>query len=219
MKTIYCISGLGADHRVFENLKCEGFELRPVQWLKPEKLESIEQYAERMTRQIKDREPVLLGLSFGGMMAIQISRIIPIQKLIIVSSVKHKDELPAWMKMSGRFKLDGLLPKKQIGEVKPLRLLRPIQDYFLGVTNERERIIANEFRDSVEPDYLRWSLHQVLNWRNEDVPEDIIHIHGDRDHIFPISSKLKPTHIIRGGGHFMIMNRCREIKEILEGVL
>ncbi len=219
MKKIYCISGLGADHRVFENLNCEGFELKAVEWLKPHKLESIEDYAKRMAGQIQDSDPVLLGLSFGGMMAIQISRIIKINKLIIVSSIKHKDELPGWMKLSGRFHLDALLPKKQIGDVKPLRLLRPIQNYFLGVTNEREKIIANEFRDTVEPEYLKWSIHQVLNWKNEEIPADIIHIHGDRDHIFPINNKLKPTHIVKGGGHFMIMNKCAEITGILQTVL
>lgn len=214
MKRIYCISGLGADHRVFENLGCDELEMVPVKWMDPIQNESMHDYAVRMADQIRDENPVLLGLSFGGMMAIELSRILQVQKIFLISSIKSGSELPRWMSLCGKFHLEKYLPDRQIGTVKPLRLLRPIQNYFLGVTNEREKKIANEFRDTVDPVYLKWSLHQVLTWNNREWPKQIIHIHGDKDHIFPIK-KVKPDYTIRGGGHFMVMNRYEEIRKII----
>ncbi|MGZ5245510.1 MAG: alpha/beta fold hydrolase [Flavitalea sp.] len=214
MKKIYCISGLGADHRVFENLGNDQLETVPVNWLEPLLNESMHGYAKRMAGQINDENPILLGLSFGGMMAIELSRVLHVKKIFLISSIKTGSELPGWMSLCGKYHLEKYLPNKQIGTVKPLRLLRPIQNYFLGVTNEREKRIANEFRDTVDPVYLKWSLNQVMNWKNKEWPSHLVQIHGDKDHIFPIS-KLNPDYTIKGGGHFMVMNRYDEIRKII----
>ena len=50
---IYLISGLGADERVFQNL--DFGRLRPtfIQWIEPKDNESIQEYALRLSLQIK----------------------------------------------------------------------------------------------------------------------------------------------------------------------
>jgi pimeloyl-ACP methyl ester carboxylesterase len=58
----------------------------------------------------------------------------------------------------------------------------------------------------------------VLNWRNNWQPPAIYHVHGDADRIFPISN-LSPTFTIKGGGHFMIMNKAVEVNEALFKIL
>ena len=90
MKTIYCISGLGADERAFSKLKIDGYSLRVIPWLMPEPGETIQHYATRMRAIIDDPEPILMGLSFGGMLCAEIAKQIPVQKLILISSVKSK---------------------------------------------------------------------------------------------------------------------------------
>ena len=218
MRDVYCISGLGADERIFKNLHVDGATFHYIKWLQPQKNETIQHYATRLAEQITSPQPVLLGVSFGGMMAIEISKIIPVDKVILISSVKSYTELPAWMKRCGKLKLDKLIPQKQIGSIKPLKVIRPIQNYFLGAHTSEEKKIANEFRDTVDPVYLKWAINQVLNWKCECTSTKVFHLHGDNDHIFPIK-KLKPTHIIPSGGHFMVMNRCGEINQILQSIL
>jgi pimeloyl-ACP methyl ester carboxylesterase len=218
MKPVYCISGLGADERIFSKLEIQGSVLMHLKWLSPEINESLITYAGRIARQLQHDRPVLIGVSFGGMVAIEIAKLIPVEKIILISSIKSHRELPAWMKVCGRYKFDAVLPGRPLKSIKALQLLRPVQNYFLGTRSEEEKKIANEFRDNVDPVYLKWSLKQVLNWKNDWQPPRIFHLHGSKDHIFPIS-KLKPTHIIQDGGHFMVMQCHREISRILEDII
>ena len=110
MKTIYCISGLGADEQIFRRLKIDGCRMVCLPWLTPLKNETIHQYANRMSGGIADENPILLGLSFGGMMAIEISKLINTQQVILVSSIQSFTEMPWWMKLAGKLRLNRLLP-------------------------------------------------------------------------------------------------------------
>lgn len=72
LKDIYCVSGLGADERVFQKLKFQGYQPVHICWVEPNLEESIAEYAKRLTIQIKSERPILIGLSFGGIMAVEI---------------------------------------------------------------------------------------------------------------------------------------------------
>ena len=218
MHHVYCISGLGADERIFCKLQVPHTSFHFVQWLQPENDESIANYAARLSKQIEHEKPVLMGVSFGGMMAIELAKILTVDKVVIVSSIKSSVELPTWMKMCGKYKFDRMLPSRPLHSIRPLKALRPIQNYFLGTESEEEKAIANHFRDNVDPMYLRWSINQILNWRNDWKPDNIYHLHGAKDHIFPLKH-VDPTHIIPNAGHFMVMNKCKEISSILTEII
>ena len=50
---IYLISGLGADERVFQNLDFGRLKPTFIKWIEPIKNETIEEYALRLSLQIK----------------------------------------------------------------------------------------------------------------------------------------------------------------------
>jgi pimeloyl-ACP methyl ester carboxylesterase len=215
MKPLYCISGLGADERVFSKLHIDGYELKPVRWIQPLPAEQLTCYAQRLLEQVDEKEPVILGLSFGGMMAIEIAKLKTVSRIILISSIKTSSELPAWMSVAGKTNAYNLLPSRQMSSIKAFKALRPIQNYFLGAKSEEEKRIANEFRDNVDPVYLKWAIAQVLKWKNDSIPANLVHIHGSNDHIFPVK-KIKDAHIVEGGGHFMVMDKPREIENIIK---
>ena len=212
MKTIYCISGLGADERAFSRLKVDGYKFEYLPWLIPVANETIEAYANRMKENIVDECPVLMGLSFGGMMCIEISKLVPVDKVILISSIKSSNELPSWMKAASILRLNKILP------MRPYKIIEPIQNNFLGVNNAEEIEMVRNYRKNASPQYLDWSINEVLNWRNNWQPPKLFHIHGDADKIFPIN-KLVPTHVIKNGGHFMIMNKAEEVNAALKLIL
>jgi esterase/lipase len=208
-KTIYCISGLGADEKVFTNLKVNGHELKYLPWLRPEIKESISHYAERMTKPITHHKPVLLGVSFGGMLGIEIAKQLQLRQLIIVSSIKSTKELPGWMKLAGKMSLHKLLP------IRSYKITEKIDNDRLGVSTEQEKEMVRAYRKNVDPIYFNWAVHQVLNWKNNWHPHNIIHIHGNKDKIFPVK-KITPTHIIKDGTHMIIYNRAEEVGSLIE---
>ncbi len=213
MKTIYCISGLGATAKAFSKLKIEGYNLHVIEWLQPLPKETIESYAIRMCAGITEENPILLGLSFGGMMSIEIAKQIPVEKVIIVSSIKTKNELPFWMKTVAKLQLHKIAPLKTNS-----RLTRPVQNYFLGTVTAEDKDVAIQFRRNADINYVRWAIDKVLNWQNTWQHPSIIHIHGSGDKMFSIKN-VQPTHIIKNGGHFMIMNKANEVSAAISSFL
>jgi pimeloyl-ACP methyl ester carboxylesterase len=208
-KPIYCISGLGADEKIFANLDIKGYELKYIPWIRPHKKESIEGYAKRMSEYIKEDSAVLLGVSFGGMMGIEIAKQIPLRKLIIVSSIKSGSELPRWMKAAGTLKLDKLVP------TSIHKYTETIGNSRLGVSNKEEKEMVRAYRRNADLVFVDWAITQILNWKNNWQPDNIFHIHGDRDKIFPVK-KINPTFIIKDGTHMIIYNRAGEISEYIQ---
>ncbi len=212
MKIVYCISGLGFDEKAFSRIKIPDYEVRHIAWLIPYKNESIEAYSKRMSEKIEDKNPVLIGLSFGGMICIEIAKFLPVKKIILISSVKNVAEIPKWMRTAGKIKLNKILP---IGSFK---ILEPLQNKRLGVKSHADKLMVRQYRNKTSHVYLDWSIHQILNWKNVWSPGNIYHIHGEEDKIFPIKT-VQPTHIIKKGTHFMIMDRAEEINECINEML
>ena len=212
MKHIYCISGFGSDEKVFSKLTFTGYETHFIKWIIPEKNESISSYAKRLTEQIHHDKPVLIGLSFGGMMCIEIAKILPIQKIILISSIKSFHELPFWMRLSGKLRLDKVLP------LKTFKLIEPLQDYNLGIETIDEKELVHLYRRKINQQYSNWAVNTILNWKNEYLPENLFHIHGAKDRIFPLK-KVRPDYIVNTGGHLMIMNRHNMVNEYINNIL
>lgn len=181
-------------------------------WLLPLKNETIEQYAKRMSENIPEEKPILIGLSFGGMMSIEIAKHLPTEKVILISSVKSYKEMPGWMKMAGRLKLNKLVP------MRPYKFFEPIQNYNLGATTPEEKEMARTFRQNVSQQYLDWAISQVLNWKNDWQPSSLYHIHGNADKLFPVK-KVKAGYVVNDAGHLMIMNKAKEVSHYLNTIL
>ena len=92
-KHLYIFSGLGADEKAFQKLNLDAYQLTHIRWIKPGVNEPIEEYAKRLLEQVITPNPVLMGLSFGGLMAIEVSKHIDTDKIILISSVKTKKEI------------------------------------------------------------------------------------------------------------------------------
>jgi len=212
MKTIYCISGLGADERAFSKLKINNVVLKVIPWLMPEPDETIEDYATRMRAGITEENPILMGLSFGGMICTEIAKQIPVSKIIIISSIKSSKELPRWMKTVAILKLNKIVP------LKSTRLTQPIQNKMLGIQSEEEKTLVASLRREVDLPYTNWAVHQAINWKNDWRHPNIFHIHGDNDFMFPIKN-IKADYTIKNAGHFMIMNRAAEVSVCINTIL
>jgi pimeloyl-ACP methyl ester carboxylesterase len=212
MKVVYLLSGLGADERVFQQLELPGAEVHYLRWLMPYRDETIEAYARRMCEQVKHENPVLVGLSFGGMMSVEMAKLIPVRRVIIISSVKHFRELPLWMRTAGKLRLNKILP------IKPFKFLRPIQNRTLGAAKGVEMELADSYRHTVNLAYLRWAVDVIINWKNEWQPPGLVHVHGDGDRMFPIRRINQPV-VISGGTHFMVMGKSQEVSQVLQQLI
>ncbi|MGC4103191.1 alpha/beta fold hydrolase [Ferruginibacter sp.] len=212
--TIYFFSGLGADSRAFKNLVFEpGIKTVFVDWIEPYKNEPMAAYAKRLTAVIDQSAPfILIGLSFGGMLATEALQFISPQKTILISSAARRQELPFYYKMAGALKLNKLLPKKNIHKSNMFT------NWVFSISSRSDRFLLEDILTSSNPSFSQWAINEIVNWKRTTTPENIIRIHGNKDRVLPIIN-FKPHYLLDAGGHFMIVNRAAEISGILRSII
>ena len=209
----YFISGLGAGKKAFQRIKLpESFEPVYLDWITPEKDESLRNYARRFSSLIKNDDAfVLIGLSFGGMLASEIARLRNPMKTIIISSIGCANELPWYFKRAGRIGLHRAVP------IKLLKAGTIIKN-MIGAASKEDKAIIIDYAKFADPALVRWSLHAIVNWDQYQRLPGIIHLHGSKDLMLPLRY-THPDYIIKDGGHLMVFNKADEVNRILNQVL
>lgn len=209
-KTIYLIPGVGANDLIFQNLDLAGYEVVHLQWPRHSAREPLQQYVRKLLPQIKkDTRPVLIGMSFGGIVAMELAKLVNPHKTILISSIKTYHERPLKLLFLNSLKFHRLVPGKLVIE------FRFWIKWFLGKLTTQEFELIDEMIKEVDVEFNEWAVDQVIHWKNEEVPENLIHIHGTRDRIFP-HFYIKDAIWIKGGTHFMVVNRAKEISKIIK---
>jgi pimeloyl-ACP methyl ester carboxylesterase len=203
--------GLAANSKIFEytSLPEDLFELHYLVWILPSSVdETIESYAKRMCEFIQEKNPVLIGVSFGGILVQEMSKIIQVQKVIIISSIKNNSELPKRLQLAKVTKTYKLFPTNHISNIESFISL-------VFSTMAQKRIAQYRMFLSVrDPLYLNWAIHHVLHWNQTETLSNVIHIHGTKDEIFPIKN-ISNCIEIEDGSHIMILNKGKKISTIL----
>lgn len=211
-KQLYILSGLGADERAFQKLDFSGYEAHFIKWLTPYKNESIEAYAFRLVDQIQCRFPVLIGLSFGGLIAIEIAKKIPTEKVILIASAKTRNEVPFYFRLAGNLRLLRILP------VRFMMRSNFITNWMFGTENDYEKKFLKQILNDTDPGFFKWAIEQVACWPNRTQLDNIYHIHGTHDRILP-HTFVNGDHEISKAGHLMVYNRADELNSIIRKIV
>lgn len=204
---LYLIGGLGADERVFKKLKLD-IATHYISWEMPQRNESLESYVFRLREQIDTSKKFsILGVSFGGIIALELSKIINPENIILISSVSKQQQLPTTLRFISKIGILNILP---IHFIKPPKF---ILNFLFGAENKQllENIIAD-----TDPKFVKWALNALANWKNENQFNNVIRIHGSKDKLIPLKGEAIK---VVDGGHFMIVDKAEEISKILNGYL
>lgn len=206
--------GLAASSAIFEriDLPKEQFEMIYLEWEIPFPNEKLDQYAKRMTQKVTHENPVLVGVSFGGILVQEMATFLQPLKVIIISSVKSNREFPKRLKIAKVTKGYKLIPTKLIANVE--ELIR----FSFGETINSRLQLYKKFLSVRDVRYLDWAIEQVVCWQREVVDYTVIHIHGDQDEVFPIQN-ISNSIIVPGGTHAMILFRFRWLNEHLPDII
>lgn len=210
---VYFISGLAADKRVFKYIELpEGCEAVYLDWISPEKDESLPSYALRLASTINKEEPfALVGLSFGGMLATEIAKQYQPVVTILISSVPVSAHLPGYFKVAGKMGLHKIVP------ISLLKSSAATKRFFTRELMEDKKLLWQIINES-DTGLIRWSMNAILNWQNDIIPQPVWHIHGTRDEVLPVRY-THPTHTIPKEGHMMVITCPQIINEFLAKAL
>ncbi|RZK15837.1 MAG: alpha/beta hydrolase [Hymenobacter sp.] len=204
----YLIPGLGADERVFRGLRLPG-PATVLAWLPPQSAsEPLRHYAARLAEAVPPGQPCwLVGVSFGGLLALEIGRLRPLARVVLISSLAAAHQLPPLLKLgraTGLYRLlpYGLLPR-----------LPRLAQWFFGARSGREyRLLACILRDT-DPAFARWATRQLLHWNSAGVPA-AVRLHGTHDRLLPAGS-APIDHLLPGAGHFMVVSHAAQVSRLL----
>ena len=211
---VYLMPGMAANSTIFENIELADdiFEIHLLDWFVPERGMTLRDYAAAMCEKINHPEPVLVGVSFGGILVQEMARLIDVRKLIIVSSVKNKHELPRRLIFARYTKIHRLLPTGLVNNVELLA------KYAFGETVTKRLELYEQYLSIRDKYYIDWSIDNLVNWPQDKSIEGIVHIHGEKDAVFPIQH-IGECIRIADGTHTMILHRFRWFNQHLPTII
>ncbi len=211
---VYFMPGMAANPSIFKNivLPSDTFEIHLLEWFVPDKNMSLAEYAQKMNTQIPHNDPVLVGVSFGGMLVQQMASLKAVRKVIIISSVKDASELPKRMIFAKYTKIHKLLPTGLVNNVELLA------KYAFGETVTKRLALYEEYLSLRDKDYIDWSIDQIVSWKQPDFSDCLVHIHGEKDAVFPIGN-IKECIPVKNGTHTMIIHRAKWFNENLPTII
>lgn len=212
-REVYFISGLGADWRVFQRLKLEGYRPVHIRWERPKWREPIEKYAGRLLEQVNTETPTLVGLSFGGLMAVEMAKLCQPAQVIVISSATTAAQIPPYFKLFRWLPIQLVVPFKQL-----LWAVHWLLNWLFGLRAPEDCSLFKQVLVDTDPFFLRWAMNRVIYWRNRTVPQNLVQIHGGRDRVFPFGKRSADV-VVPGGGHLMVLNRAEELSKLLMAAL
>ncbi len=211
MKKIFIVPGLGAKTDIYKYIKFPPeYQVVPVEWVEPQQQDTLPDYAAKLVEYYKI-EPghVLAGMSFGGIIINEISKIIEPEKMIFISTVKTHTELPIRYTIAQKVKIWNFLPYHLIIEPNKIQPYIPIR--FV----KKRLKLYEQYMSIRSKNYFKWSIREILQWRGHIPPYPYTHIHGTSDRIFPFSKLIGNIVPIPNGSHLIILTHPKQIsKEI-----
>lgn len=206
---VYMIPGQGADERLFKDIRLENCEMIILRFLVPVKNELLPEYARRMAGQIDTMKPFsIIGVSMGGMIAVEMSKFLHPQKVVIISSAKGRDELPLRYRFMSHVPIYRLFPGRFLKRMA--NIVRPIVE----PESKQNTPVFKAMINDKDPEFMQRSIHMIVNWKNTDKPSNLIHIHGTKDRTLPLRN-IKDAVEVKGGGHMVTLVRANEISTLL----
>ncbi|CAN5556291.1 hypothetical protein BH10BAC5_BH10BAC5_20890 [soil metagenome] len=212
MKHIVFLPGIAADERIFDFIELQNCTKQFIKWTKPDKNESFTSYLNKIKREIDSPVlPILIGVSLGGIFAMELRELIKTEKTILISSVKSKNEMPASFNWIRKIHLNKIIPISIVKKTAPI--IKPLVED-TSDTEAWGRFI-NMLKDS-DSDFIKTGFRYALEWERIDYnKKNLVHIHGTDDKVFPIKKIQNYSNLIIGGSHDMVMTKPKEISMIL----
>lgn len=213
---IFCIPGLGLDRRMFERLDLHPFQVEYLDWIEPQGWETLEIYARRLAGPILEcqSEVIIIGHSFGGVVAQEISCITPVKQIILISSTIENREMPWRLRLLSRYSLYKLVTRTA------MLASFTVWSRTHGFRTRELRTIFRESVGKLSTHYFHWSLKRLADWNGvQQTHTPTVRIHGTKDLTFPRNLIRHIDHEVHGGDHAMVHRRAGEVSARLHAEL
>jgi thioesterase domain-containing protein len=212
--SVYFMPGLAANASIFEriSLPADQFDTYFMEWEIPLDNETLSEYAKRISKKVTNENPVLVGVSFGGILVQEMAQFLNPSKIIIISSVKSNLEFPTAFKLAKQTKAYKIIPTSLIENAYNLA------KFTFGEKVIKRLKLYQMFLTVRDKKYLDWSIEKIILWDRKKADPNVVHIHGDADEVFPIKY-IQNCIVVKGGTHIMILTKYKWINVNLPKII
>ena len=191
----YVFPGLGATADMFTGPWQDMRNAVFVEWPSYENESSIAELAQKLAVAYNiSRDDVLIGVSFGGMVAAEIAQRIGTTRLFLVSSALGPHELTRFSKM-----LASLTNRSFISATQRIASLSP-------------NPIHTQYART-QPEFISAMTKAIMHWNGfQGDPTSVERIHGSRDYVIRCPKQCKKLK----GGHLIAISHARECVAYLQ---
>ena len=222
--------GLGADQRLFQEQSCVlGNQLGLPDWIAPQGQETLQEYSRRLAEklvqsELKDSEEVVLGgMSFGGMVALEIADSLArfhqkkVPKVLLIASGRTRRLITPFFRFQAAF-AKGLPDSLLRGLLRNQVVSRFVQQDKLSL--EHGKLLA-DMVDDMNFEFFRWALGACADWDPQDrflgqnLPFEIFELQGEHDPVIPRSLEGQVA-VIPNGSHLIQYTHAQEVNGWLQ---
>lgn len=211
---VYFLPGMCVNCKVFDKIELPyGYEKKYIDWHIPRDDESLEEYTKTMAMSINTSEPfILVGYSLGGIIMQEMNHFLKPVKNILISSMKNTSEAPTLFRFAKKIHFGSIVPKALFTTNKT------ISNIFAKLVYDMPIELIEECVTYTSSTYIKWATHHITIWKPTLVCNNLYHIHGTKDQIFP-SNKIKNAYLIEGGDHLIIIKKSDEVNDLIKNIL
>lgn len=208
----YFIGGIASDERLFKYQLMHIPNSVYLPFPKHHSKDTMETYAQKFIPMIDTSSPFnIVANSMGGIIAMELIKHVHPEKVILVSSVKSRTEMPFILKQMKVTHLHKLLPGS--GFISAIQFGSIFKKEITEYPGLRHIVVS--MAKNNDPSFLYWCVNTIVKWKgSDDYRKDIIHIHGTADTMFPYN-RIKNAIPVEKGSHAMMLSKHKEVTRLL----
>ncbi len=185
-------------------------EVHVLRWLPPQSVtEPLPRYAAWLAETVPAGQVCwIVGVSFGGLLALEIAQLRPLARVVLVSSLADSHELPLLLRLARATGLYRLVPPSL------LQKLPFLAGWAFGVKTKSEYALLRQIIADTDPLLARWAIGQLLSWPGVAGPGPAARLHGAQDRLLPAPA-TGIDYRAAEAGHFMVVSHAIQISRFL----
>ncbi len=220
MAQLIFLPGIGANHLLFSKTLAAFPQGKVPAWQVPLPKESLQHYAKRWASSFQSGPYVLVGMSFGGMVALELAKWVNTQSVVLLSSCWHSQAIRPyfrrWEKIS-RWLPDFLM--------RPLlrTLGPPVTARRQGISSAAEINLLIQMSREIDLPFARWAAFSAATWQcdlpsEQQQPYRLFALHGRKDVVIPLV-EAPWVEVVEDGRHLLPLTHPDRVNAVIRKAL
>jgi pimeloyl-ACP methyl ester carboxylesterase len=211
---LLCLPGVGADHRLFYRQENLPYTLIEPDYCPIEGAHDLRSYsllfADKITPLLDPKKPVvILGMSLGGAVGLEIAEKFGAKGLILCGSLVHPKEIRPWLTWLGRH-FANKLPKIFYSLLNPLI---PIVMRVISRVAWRDILLCQQMYHDLDKGLFRDLCYWLCRWPGKQSTIPVLRIHGRDDQVILSRRLMMPSEIVPRAKHLVGMSYWQLVNE------